>query len=359
MLRTSVLLALLLSFGLLTGCDAIQQAIQQGQAGGGSGAGGGGVDSMNDTDWATLKAGGMAKVRVASGYGAPTLVAGSVNSTGWEDSASISPDGNSLYFAYVPCDFHGLAAKAKMDLNKFAQYKRGPSRGNLPEFAFDTFVSRRAGTGFSAPQKHSVSVNTTPPQTSESGMMEASGEFFYNSNHPASPTDWDVDLWRASASGVGQSLPFNANYDDQDPHFDPASRTLFFWSEKRPGGTSNNHKHLWMAKEGANGAWSNPVCLAAPINTKNSDSWQCHLTADGHFIFTSNRGGDLAIYKSKRLGDNQWAEPEKLVWFERGGPVRGVAEPSMTADGRELYFCVLFENENGSFDLDIASVTKL
>ena len=67
-----------------------------------------------------------------------------------------------------------------------------------------------------------------------------------------------------------------------------------------------------------------------------------------------SRYGALAIYASRRLGPTSWAAPEKVVWIEGGGAALGVAEPSLTADHDSLYFCVLFQNPSGAYDLDIA-----
>ena len=71
-------------------------------------------------------------------------------------------------------------------------------------------------------------------------------------------------------------------------------------------------------------------------------------------LFTSDRDGPESIYASKREGPDAWGKPERLVWPKSGGGVMAVAEPTMTGDGKELFFCVLFRNPDGQLDLDIA-----
>jgi hypothetical protein len=98
--------------------------------------------------------------------------------------------------------------------------------------------------------------------------------------------------------------------------------------------------------------------MPKPINLASSDSWQCHLTGDGDFFFTSNREGPLYIYVSRRTGPTTWSEPNKVVWPSPGSKAVGIAEPTLTSDGNWLYFCVLFKNDNGAFDLDIACTRR-
>lgn len=356
LLKFGVLLVLLVAVTLWIGCQDILKGLG-GQNPGGGGAGGDGpADPMNDTDWSALKTAAMANIRVAPGWSTPALVPGDVNSTGWEDSASIAPDGNTLYFAYIPCDFHGLAAKERMNLEKFGRYRRGPGRGTNPEFAFDVFQSRRQGGAFGAPEKHRVSVDTTPIYSSESGLSESEGAVYYNSNLPTTPQEGTVHVWRAAPGKAPVKLGFCSTTDECDPTF--RNGELFFWSEHRAGGMGGGRKHLWMTRQTGDNTWSAPVCLPEPINTPNSDSWQCHLTADGRLVFTSDRDGWLSIWSSQRTGPSSWAAPVRIVWPEPGSAVAGVAEPSLTEDGKHLYFCVLFKNPSGAHDLDIASTSR-
>lgn len=349
------LAGLLAAAVLAIGCQQIREALDRARGGEGPGAGGG-ADPMDDGDWAALKAEAMGRVKVAPGWSAPELLPGQVNSTGWEDSAAISPDGLRLYFAYLPCDFHGLVVHGGLDLNKFEQYRRGPDRGNTPAFAFETFVSENKDGVFQKPRMAWISRNSDPPHASESGACERDGFIYYNNNHPALPDQHTVHIWRAPLNGPGVKLPFCGPTDESDPAF--LDGELYFWSEHRPGNPGGGKKYLWMTRQTGPASWTEPVCLPAPVNLRNSDSWQCHPTPDGRLFFTSDRDGSLAIWAARRAGPLEWDAPSKVVWVDPGGPALGVAEPSLPDDASVLYFCVLFKNQHGRFDLDIARTRR-
>ncbi len=307
------------------------------------------ADPMKDDAWAELKAKAVAEIEVAPGWSVPRLVPGEVNSTGWEDSGCISPDGQTLYFSYIPCDFHSFTVKTGFNLEKFADYRRGPNRGNVLDFAFDTFEAKRKGDSFGKPNACRISVETKPPHQSETGLMQSGDNFYYAANAPTTPDDSDPDIWRDR-----ERLPFNTSAEEHDPHY--IDGELFFWSQNLPG--SMGRKDLWMTTE-SDGAWSKPVLLAAPVNSADFESWQPHLTKSGKLYYTSNQTGPLGIWMSKRKGKNSWSKPERVVWPSGKSAAIGIAEPSLTEDETELYFCVLFKNAAGSYDLDIAFSRRL
>ena len=75
--------------------------------------------------------------------------------------------------------------------------------------------------------------------------------------------------------------------------------------------------------------------------------------------FSSSRAGRSKIYASRRLGENRWAEPMKIIGVPPNQPqLWGVGEPTLTADGRWLYFVIVF-NKNGGWDCDIARTQTL
>jgi hypothetical protein len=300
---------------------------------------------MSEADWASLKAKAIRTLQVAPGWAAPQLVAGAVNSPGWEDSASISPDGDTLTFSYIPVDLFSWTQTGP-DFSQFARYRRGPGRGVTPEFSIDTLSAKREGGRFGRPETHPVSVGTDPVYQSESSLSEArDGSVWHNTNHPVTQADSDTDIYRD-----GRRLPFCTQENENDPDFSDGE--LFFWQE------AADRKQLWSVRETAAG-WGRPALLPAPINTPASDAWQSHLTRDGLLYFTSSREGPLGIFASRRKGPEAWDEPARVVWPGEGSAAIGVAEPSLTADGKRLYFCVLFRNPGGSYDLDIATTERL
>ncbi|MCU0353350.1 MAG: OmpA family protein [Cytophagales bacterium] len=88
-----------------------------------------------------------------------------------------------------------------------------------------------------------------------------------------------------------------------------------------------------------NGSWTPPVSLSEKINTTLNEG-TCSISADGRtLVFTSCDGrqnfGRCDLYVTYRIGDD-WTEPMNL-----GNKINSVAwesQPSLSADGRTLYF---------------------
>jgi len=96
---------------------------------------------------------------------------------------------------------------------------------------------------------------------------------------------------------------------------------------------------LVISRKDSRGRWSKPISISDRINSKYNEG-TCTISADGRkLIFTScvgRRGyGSCDLFQSFRVG-NEWTEPENL------GPNVNTSEwesqPSLSADGRTLYF---------------------
>jgi outer membrane protein OmpA-like peptidoglycan-associated protein len=108
---------------------------------------------------------------------------------------------------------------------------------------------------------------------------------------------------------------------------------------RRMGGGPNDDEDLVISKKNPRGRWQEPQSLSKNINTQLNEG-TCTISADGRkLIFTSCVGrqghGSCDLYESIRVGE-EWTEPKNL------GPNVNSAEwesqPSLSADGRTLYF---------------------
>jgi OOP family OmpA-OmpF porin len=108
---------------------------------------------------------------------------------------------------------------------------------------------------------------------------------------------------------------------------------------RRLGSGPNEDEDLVVSTRTANGRWDIPQSLSAKINTTLNEG-TCTISADGRrLIFTSCVGrdgfGSCDLFETRRIGD-QWTEPRNL-----GAGVNSVeweSQPSLSADGRTLYF---------------------
>ncbi len=94
--------------------------------------------------------------------------------------------------------------------------------------------------------------------------------------------------------------------------------------------------------------------LPAPINIPEKQDFQPFLTDDCQTMyFTSTRGSTnnmfpLQVYKSQRLGEFEWGEPELFVSYPQSeGIIGGVGEFTMTRDGKQMVFLELSINKEG------------
>ena len=112
---------------------------------------------------------------------------------------------------------------------------------------------------------------------------------------------------------------------------------LFF--TRRLAGVGDDDEDLVVARKDPRGRWHNPVPISKNINSKFNEG-TCTISADGRkLIFTSCTGrrgyGSCDLFESTKIG-NDWSEPVNL-----GPNVNSFdweSQPSLSADGRTLYF---------------------
>ena len=128
---------------------------------------------------------------------------------------------------------------------------------------------------------------------------------------------------------------------------------------RRTGGGANDDEDLVLSKKDLRGRWTEPESLSKNINTKLNEG-TCTISADGRkLIFTSCIGrqgyGSCDLFQSLRIGD-EWTEPKNL------GPLVNSAEwesqPSLSADGRTLYFVSDRRGGAGRRDIWVTSLNE-
>lgn len=107
----------------------------------------------------------------------------------------------------------------------------------------------------------------------------------------------------------------------------------------RQGGGPDDDENLVISHKDSSGHWSVPVSLSRNINSRLNEG-TCAISADGRkLIFTSCVGresyGGCDLFESVKVG-NEWSVPQNL-----GSNVNSYywdTQPSLSADGRTLYF---------------------
>ncbi len=107
----------------------------------------------------------------------------------------------------------------------------------------------------------------------------------------------------------------------------------------RNGFKGNDDENIFISEK-KNGSWQPCHSISKNINTPLNNEGTCTISADGKIIiFTSCQGresiGNCDLYVSYKTGAD-WSEPKNL-----GSTVNSIAwdsQPSLSADGRQLYF---------------------
>ncbi|MGD8780352.1 MAG: T9SS type A sorting domain-containing protein [Ignavibacteria bacterium] len=137
---------------------------------------------------------------------------------------------------------------------------------------------------------------------------------------------------------------FQNGSDGWLPFFSSDNKKFFF--------SKGNPANIWVCTNSDSG-WSNPVKLAAPVNT-SSHEWCANTTNDGTLYFTSGRtegNGDYDIYKSEPV-DGNYVNVENL-----GPPINSSytdASPRISSDGKFLIFESWRPDGYGKADLYIS-----
>jgi flagellin-like protein len=279
---------------------------------------------------------------VSSEWNTPINIGPPVNTAGWEDSVSISPDGNELYFSYGNYDFITFVITGGVKNNI------GPNRGMNEVDLGDIMVSYKTGNDWSNPV---LANNINEAFALDDGAFTQDGITFYSSGLKAGNTGGpsSSDIYMSSrASGiwsvpVNLGSPVNTEYSESNPWISTDDDLLLFDSD-RPG---SSDRDIWMAEKVA-GVWQAPVKFGTPINSPGEETHP-FLTQDQQTMyFSSNRDGILKIYKSDRLNAATWDEPQVIISGEIG-----VGEPTLTSDGKYIYFVNIHTPSVGSYEGEI------
>jgi OmpA-OmpF porin, OOP family len=112
---------------------------------------------------------------------------------------------------------------------------------------------------------------------------------------------------------------------------------LIFTRRLGPGG--NDDEDLVVSKKISNGSWSMPSSISPNINSELNEG-TCAISADGRkLIFTSCVGregfGSCDLFESTKIGE-VWSQPKNLGINVNSAEWE--SQPSLSADGRTLYF---------------------
>jgi hypothetical protein len=248
-----------------------------------------------------------------SGWSQPVPLAGPINTAGGEDSAFVTPDGNTLYFFFTP------------DVGI-------PVQQQVYDGLTGIWVSRRSGETWGEPERILLA---EPGQAALDGCIFIRGDRMYFCSIRAG-NKRDIEWYYATGTDaawgnvVNAGEWFNKTMELGEMHITAGYREIYFAS-KQAGGLGGFD--LWMARSTADG-WGAPVNLGPLVNTAGDEN-RPFVTEDGEELWfdSSSRSGKVgpAVFRCRRQKDSSWGECREMVSVFAG-------EPNLTGDGGTLYF---------------------
>lgn len=267
-------------------------------------------------------------VRADFTLGEATNLGPIVNSSSWDVSPCLSPDGLSLYF----------------------QSDRPGGSGS-----HDIWVTTRETLGDPWTEPVNLGSTVNSPDWDISPSVTGNGELYFGSTRPGGHGALDIWMTTRSSAAEAWDAPVNLGPMVNSPSGDAgeisADGLSMVINSNRPGGYGG--QDLWIStRPTLLDAWSEPVNLGATINSPDWD-WEGVLAADNRvLLFTSQVsvwGGDDIWYCTRTTVDDPWGAPVNF------GPTVNSSShddfPCVSFDGSMLYFNSNRPGGSGSPDL--------
>jgi hypothetical protein len=257
----------------------------------------------------------------------PVPLCSAVNTAGGEDSAFVTPDGNTLYFFFTP------------DVNV-------PAEQQVLDGVTGIYMSKKQdgawGTAERIILQDSGKLALDGAEFVQNGIMwfASAREGYTGVNYFIAQfkngkwTDWQY---------VGDKLM--KDYRMGEMHITADGNTLYFHSDRNGG---KGGLDIWASQK-VNGEWQTLENVAA-VNTEGNEGWPS-LTQDGNELWlTRTYLGSPAIYRSLKV-DGEWQEPE-LILSQFAG------ESSMDNGGNIYFTHRYYNNQSKMIEADIYVALK-
>ena len=144
-----------------------------------------------------------------------------------------------------------------------------------------------------------AALNTPDGWEAQPALSADGNELFFAAVNADSRQDRNgnptMDIWSSTRSEAGEWLPaqmlpapVNSNSNDKAPFLHPDGKTLYFASDRRPGGGGYD---IWMCRRDSSGEWSEATNFGAPLNTSGDEQGLVVSTNGTEAFFSGRRDG--------------------------------------------------------------------
>lgn len=253
----------------------------------------------------------------SSEYEDPIPMPGPINTAGAEDSAFITPDGNTFYFWFTP------------DPNI-------PPQKQLVDEVTGIYVSQKSGGVWQEPERI-ITQKSGKVALDGCEFVQDNEMYFCSTREGYVGIKWFKSEKRGDQWTVGEYAEEISDIVEGEMHI--TGNTLYFNSSERGGKGKND---LFMVEK-ENGKWGEPVNIST-VNSIEHDSRPFVNQVNDELWFTRSYKGTPAIYRSKK-SEGIWQTPELIISQFAG-------EPTLDNDGN-LYFTHHFFKNNQMLEADI------
>lgn len=146
-------------------------------------------------------------------------------------------------------------------------------------------------------------INTVDGWESQPSLSADGNELFFATINRFSTPDRSgnptMDIWTSKRSQGGSWLPpktipfaINSEFNEKAPFLHPDGKTLYFASDRSPGGGGYD---IWFSQRDKEGVWGEPRNIGAPINTSGDEHGLIVSTDGKSGYFSSRRKGTLGL----------------------------------------------------------------
>ena len=213
----------------------------------------------------------------AGHWSKPMTLPAPINSIDDEGAATVSADGQSLYFSLC---------------------RRPDGIGDC-----DLYHSELVGDQWTKPANYGRPLNSESWDAQPT--VTADGNTMYFSSKRRGSIEGSEDIYVSYKSPGGtwttpQNIgePVNTRFSEHSPFISADGKTLYFASNGHPG--FGNHD-LFMSRMLDDGTWSEPINLGSPINSYGDDAFLTIPARGDKVIYSSQRAnarGDLNLYEA-------------------------------------------------------------